>query len=216
MMKMLSKLILLTFLLCILNQQAEALTIISPQEGQIVYQRDRLTVIVKPDAGEQWTEVILDIFTMPYDAASQTYKQEIEIPDDETGNIDFNVLAIDALGNKVKLKRNLVVKMPPNVVMQSIMVGEELMVLYIAPPNSSPEDKQRIETDQVTVAGVYTDGVNRPITPSAMGTTYVSSDEKIVTVDSEGKLTAKGLGRAKITVRNGKYSTEVRVIVKPY
>jgi hypothetical protein len=153
---------------------------------------------------------------MSYNAQTQDYRQEIEIPEDEIGDIDFSIVAYNMTGQKTKLVRHLFVKLPPNVTMQSIVAGDDLMVLYMALSGSSPEDKDRIETDQISVAGIYSDGVKRLITSSAMGTTYASSDEKIVTVDSGGKLTAKGLGRAKITVRNGKYSAEIKIVVKPY
>lgn len=59
--------------------------------------------------------------------------------------------------------------------------------------------------------GVYSDGVNRNITASASGTTYQSSNEKIVTVSPEGRVTARGLGAAKITVKNGNYSSIVDI-----
>ena len=54
------------------------------------------------------------------------------------------------------------------------------------------------------------------MTPSSNGTTYASSDQNVVTVDKEGKVTAQGIGEAKIIVRNGKYSAEVKVVVKAY
>jgi hypothetical protein len=197
-------------------QPVWALSIISPQENQVFYAGSRVDVIVKPDAGEKWEKVLLAIYPMSFNILSGEYKETIEIPADELGIITITVLAADATGREVELRRNIISKMPPNVVLQSIMVGEDLIVLYIAPSGSSPEDKQRIESDEISVAGIYSDGVKRLITPSAMGTTYISSDGKIVTVDAEGRLTAKGLGRAKITVRNGKFSAEVKVVVKPY
>jgi len=90
------------------------------------------------------------------------------------------------------------------------------MILYKAPADLNPDDKKTLEERQITVAGIYSDGFNRQITSSSMGTTYTSSDEKIVKVDSEGKVTPQALGTANITIRNGKYSATVKVIVKPY
>lgn len=195
--------------------KAYALTIISPKEGQVVYQGDKLPVIVKPDAGEKWEEVLFYIFPMRYNMLTGRYEEEIEIPKDEIGNVDFTILAYDKTGREVKLIRTLFVKMPSNVVLQSILV-DDYKTLFKLPSGSSLEDIQRIESRQLYVRGIYSDGVKRTLTSSATGTSYTSSDEKVVTVNSDGKMTAQGIGTAKIIVRNGSLSAEVKVIVKPY
>jgi hypothetical protein len=194
-----------------------AATIISPTQDQTVIAGSTIDIVVKADAGEQWQGFALGFKALEYDSANNLYKISIQVPNDVLGyRDDLRIIGVDNNNNEVELNRRVFVKLPTNVVLQSITVGEDLMVLYLAPPDSSPEDKQMIETDQVSVAGVYSDGVSRLITSSAFGTTYASSDEKIVTVDSEGKLTAKGLGRAAITVKNGKYSATVKLVVRPY
>ncbi len=215
-MKTILKLTLLILVMNLFTHNVWALTIISPKEGQVVYQGDKLTVIVKPDSGEKWEEVLLDIYPMSYNILTNEYKEEIEIPEDETGMIDFDVLAYDKSGNKVKLTRNLFVKLPPNVVLQGIGVDPDFMVVYKLPPESDPKDIQKYEFRQIGVGGIYSDGVQRYITSSTDGTTYTSSNEQVVTVDKEGKVSAKGIGKAIITVRNGKYSATVDVVVKPY
>ncbi len=215
-MKLILKTVILLILTVSFTGVVFALQIISPQEGQIVYQGERLTVIVKPDPGENWEEVLLSIYPMSYNILKGVYEEEIEIPIDRTGNLDFRVFAYDKSGTKVKLTRNLFVKMPPNVVLQTIMVNKEYMLLYKLPAGSSPDDMRRIESRQLHVDGMYSDGVERDLTLSASGTTYTSSNEKIVTVSPDGKVTAQGLGGAKVTVRNGKYSTQVDIEVVPY
>ncbi|GBE05313.1 bacterial Ig-like domain [bacterium BMS3Abin10] len=193
-----------------------ALTIVSPSEGQVVYQGDRLTVIVKPDTGEDWKEVLIEVVPMSYNFLTNEYKAEIEIPRDETtGIISFSVAGYDKGGKEFLLERSLFVKMPPNVVLQSILV-DDYKTLFKLPPGSSPEEMQRIESRQLHVFGIYSDNVNRELTSSASGTTYTSSNEQVVTVSPEGKVTAQGIGKAKITVRNGNFSAMVDVVVKPY
>lgn len=197
-------------------QIAFALQIISPKEGQIVYQGDRLTVIVKPDAGENWKEVLLTIVPMSYSILKNEYREDIEIPSDTTGNIDFNVLAYDSSGNKVKLTRNLFVKLPLNVVLTRIEVNPSPLFLEKLPLNSLPDDIRVFGTKNLKVMGVYSDGVKRKLVNSASGTTYTSSNDKVVTVEPDGKAVAQGVGKARITVRNGRVSVDVRVIVDPY
>jgi uncharacterized protein YjdB len=75
---------------------------------------------------------------------------------------------------------------------------------------------QRSETRQLRVYGKYSDGVARDISSSASGTTYTSSDENIVTVDTEGRISSQSVGTAKIVVRNGNFSSQIEVVVKPY
>lgn len=216
-MRITAKMIISACFVFLLSVDSWAATIVSPKEDEQVDAGSWITVTVKPEPGEDWQGFIIEFKTLEYDAVNKVYKTTIQVPNDALGfRNDLRVIGVDSARNKVELTRRVFVKLPSNVVLQGIRVGEELMVLYIAPPDSSLEDRQRIETDEVSVAGIYSDGISRLITPSAMGTTYVSSDEKVVTVDSEGKLAAKALGRSKIAVRNGKYSAAVRVVVKPY
>ena len=221
-MKLMFKIIILFICLICFAQMGFALQITSPQEGQVVYQGDRLSVIVKPDLGEMWEEVLLGIFPMTYDALTNEYKEEIEIPSDAIGNISFNVLAYNGLNEKIKLTRSLFVEMPPNVVLKSIVAGSSVagglnfISLRKMPPDSSAADIERYETEQLSVYGRYSDNINRELTSSASGTTYSSSNEQVVTVSPEGKVTAKGIGNAKIIVSNEDYSATVDVVVKPY
>jgi len=210
------RLMTLVIFILLFNQSALALTITSPKENQIVNAGDHIDVIVKPDAGEKWDKVLLAIFPMSYSFLSGEYKETIEIPQDALGVITITVLAVDNTGREVELHRNVLSKLPPNVALQSILVNKDYMLLYKLPAGSPAEVMQRIESRQLTVKGIYSDGVKRNITVSASGTTYASSNEQIVTVSPEGKVTAQGLGKAKITVRNGKYNAQVDVDVKPY
>jgi hypothetical protein len=60
-----------------------------------------------------------------------------------------------------------------------------------------------IENDQIYLKGVYSDGVVRDVWSASSGTTYTSSDEKVVTVNPDGLVTARGPGKARITALNG-------------
>jgi chorismate synthase len=76
-----------------------------------------------------------------------------------------------------------------------------------------------LKTKEIGVAGVFSDGVRRSIKGSSFGTTYQSSNQDVVTVDSEGVLHAIGIGKAIITIRNGdqtaKTDIEVRAKARP-
>jgi hypothetical protein len=53
------------------------------------------------------------------------------------------------------------------------------------------------------VVGNYPDGTQRDLTSAAAGTTYVSSNNKVLTVDVDGNVKAVGFGTAVVTVFNG-------------
>lgn len=72
------------------------------------------------------------------------------------------------------------------------------------------------QNKRLHVDGIYSDGVKREeLSSAAAGTTYTSTDEKVVTVDRDGLVTAQGFGTARITIKNGKYQTTVEATVKP-
>jgi hypothetical protein len=56
--------------------------------------------------------------------------------------------------------------------------------------------------ERVYVVGNYAGAVQRDLTSSAAGTTFTSSNTKVITVDSEGNATAAGFGTAVVTVDN--------------
>jgi hypothetical protein len=68
---------------------------------------------------------------------------------------------------------------------------------------------------QIYVQGIYSDGVERDLRAAQTGTTYVSSNEKVVTVSADGLAIAVGPGTAQIAVRNGDKKFVLDVVVKP-
>lgn len=216
-MRVIITIILNAFINFLIFSVALGATIEYPIEGQQVDAGSWITVVVKPAPGEQWENFIVGFKPFEYDSVNKEYKLSIQVPNDVLGyRDDLRVYGLDKSGNEVELKRGVFVKLPPNVVLKSILPNKDYMLLYKLPAGSDPGDVKRIESRQLTVKGVYSDGVKRNITASAHGTTYTSSNENIVTVSPEGKVTAQGLGEAKIIVKNGTYSAKVEIDVKPY
>jgi len=65
----------------------------------------------------------------------------------------------------------------------------------------------------LNVRGKYADRVVRDLTHGHTGTTYRSSDEKVVRVNYDGLAQAMGVGSAEIVARNGKHETKIPVTV---
>jgi hypothetical protein len=59
------------------------------------------------------------------------------------------------------------------------------------------------ENEQLYVVGTDAQHIERDVSPSASGTTYVSSDASIIGVDRDGRVSTKGFGTAVVTVRHG-------------
>jgi hypothetical protein len=74
---------------------------------------------------------------------------------------------------------------------------------------------QLSQNKKIYIKGVYSDNVERDLRLGHTGTTYVSSNEKVVTVNADGLATAVGAGTAKITVRNGDKKLVIDVVVQP-
>jgi hypothetical protein len=69
--------------------------------------------------------------------------------------------------------------------------------------------------EHINVRGTYADGTVRDVAREDLGTSFHSSDTRVVAVDSEGLLTAGVPGRAIVTVKNGLLSKVVPVNVRP-
>src|SRR3989441_11210069 len=70
------------------------------------------------------------------------------------------------------------------------------------------------EVRLLSVRGRYADRVARDLTHSRTGTTYRSSNEKVVRVNHDGLAQAMGPGTAEIVAKNGKHQVKIPVVVE--
>ncbi len=66
---------------------------------------------------------------------------------------------------------------------------------------------------KLPVVGIFSDGVTRPIRLLTSGTTYHSSNDKVVVINSDGLLRLAGNGTATITAKNRGKEASLEVIV---
>jgi len=144
------------------------------------------------------------------------YVLTFAIPAEFTGSDTLVATAKFADGTIIEKEVEIQIVLPSNIVLSGISVDPTRILLQKLPLESDPNKVRAYENRGIGVGGVYSDGIEREITASANGTTYTSSNEKVVTVDAEGNVKAQGLGAATINVRNGKYNATVKVVVKPY
>jgi hypothetical protein len=193
-------------------------TIVEPKRGNIYHPGDRVTLKAMTGPNEQPITVFLYATQMQYSELYSVapYELSFTIPVDFTGKDTLVASAKFSDGTIVEKEVEINVVLQSNIILTGISVDPTFILLWKLPPDSNPNEVMAYETEDISVGGTYSDGVKRGITFSSSGTTYASSDEKIVTVDKDGNVTAHGVGEATITIRNGKYGATVKISVKPY
>ncbi len=193
-------------------------TIIEPISGQTYHPGDRVTLKAATGPNEQPVAVYLYATHMQYSDLYSTppYELTFTIPADFTGQDTLVASEKFSDGKIIETRVEINVILPSNVTLQGISVDPTFILLQKMPAGSDANKVRAFETANIGVGGMYSDGIERGLTSPAKGTTYISSNEKVATVDAEGNVTAQGLGDATITVRNGKYSATVKVVVKAY
>jgi hypothetical protein len=216
-MRNLKTIIILTLFIISCSNAVTALEIIEPVEGQSYEIGSTIRIVVKPGTGEKWIKAGVGFTEIPYSLLNGAFIGEYNISKDMTpGEIELMISAISESNQVVALKRKIKIVLPSSVILKTIDIDPNPVFLYKMPLNSDPNDVRIFETKSLGVGGMYSDGVERGIASASSGTTYTSSNEKVVTVSQNGKVTAQSIGAAKIIVRNGKFSTDVEVIVDLY
>lgn len=206
--------VLLILLLMLGIQNVLAIEITEPTEDAKFEIGTTIRIIVKPQPGENWNAVYFGFDALTYDAIQNVFTRELTIKNNmKIGYSTLKVLAIKN-GQETELTRRVEIVLPTNVKLTSIDVYPSSVFLTKLPQGSDPKRIIALETENLSIAGVYSDGVRREISSSPPDTTYVCSNESVVTVDSNGKLTAQGVGTANITVKVGDLKALIRVNVK--
>lgn len=185
---------------------ASALVITSPPNEATFYEGDTVTIKVEPspddphltsviifappNADPQTIDACLDLIRPPYEC-------QVTL---EHGSL--RKVNIGAGGKPLSGK---------------VIVAEEITIFINI---TATLTGLRVNDDQPTifsfvdnVEGLYSDGIERSLEGAGSGTTYETSDPEIVTVDAEGLITSVAPGEAVITVKNGRLSLKIEVIV---
>lgn len=193
-------------------------SLLEPKSGAVFQAGDTVTIKAKQDSGENIKMVFLGALKMGKGtmATVPPYQYSFIIDKDFVGT--ETILASAKLDNNqiIEAKVDIQVLLPANIILKGISVDPTRILLQKLPEGSEPNKVSAYETRSIGVGGIYSDGIQRYIASSSDGTTYTSSNENVVTVDKEGKVFAQGIGKAKITVRNGNFSATVDVLVNPF
>lgn len=169
-------------------QTAEALEIVQPIEGQVFEVGSTVHVIVKPAIGENWIAVGIGFESLSYNARMGAYVRDFPLPKDDgdLGAYEFKVEALSESKQIVELKRKIVVVLPSGVMLKSIDAYPNPVFLSVLPIGSDPKRVAALGTEKLSIAGKYSDGVRRSFSDAAFNTTYTTSNERVVKVDSIG------------------------------
>jgi hypothetical protein len=192
------------------------LEITQPLPGSRVQAGDKVLVQTQPGVGENLKSVLIMADRIDKSSIISQPPFNFEFIIDPTFTGVLTIFADGKLedGTIIKKKVQINVALPKGVVLKSIEAEPNTVFLSKLPEGSDPKRVRVFEVKSLSVGGVYSDGVEREITSSSAGTTYTSSNESVVKVDVNGKVTAQGVGTATITVKSSNLKTVVQVIVK--
>lgn len=214
-MKIITKFVLIVCLLSCLAANAFAIEIIEPKEGQVYNPDSIIRAVIKPALGENFLSVGIGFDEISFDNVLGAFVKEYPVPKDvNPGMVEFKVEALKESKDIITLTRKIYITLPSTVRLERMEVDPTLMFLQKLPSGSDPKKERIYGTERIGVAGIYSDSFKRDIASSSSGTTYKSSNEEIVTVDTEGLATARKTGQAKIFISNSGKEISVDVIVK--
>jgi hypothetical protein len=162
-----------------------------------------VAVAVAPFGGFQPTSVLFLASSMTaVSVTSPPFTANLTVPADAVQEFSVIAIAENAL-REIAVSNPL--PFPVNV--NATLTGIELFAdrLYL----------QRLgQQAVVSVAGNFSDSVQRLLTGGALGTTYLTNDATVATVSAEGIVTAVGEGVAAIIARHGGFEVSLGVFVE--
>jgi len=125
----------------------------------------------------------------------------LEIPEDYLGALTIGAIARNE-ADIFALAQDVSVEVMTYASLQSISVqNSPVLIRGLSLPS------------EILVVGHFDDGVDRYVSGASLGTTYVSQDPQIASVDAEGQVTAHGLGTTAIDVYNSGLTAQAIIVV---
>lgn len=144
-----------------------------------------------------------------------------------TTNLDFEILEQSPFKYSFVIKDEIVGPLNIFVAAKDDIgyIGSDEVTIIVSNTSILLDLKVYPKTNQMTltagseiplsVMGIYDDELERNITSSGCGTTYISSNPNVVEISSDGFLTAVTPGDTLITIKNSNISKEISLNVNP-
>ena len=193
-------------LLC-LPLPLQAVEIVSPKDGAEIPIGSEVVIQVQPSTDDDIVRVYMSGSeeAMKYNDKTGHFEQRVKLRGDEFGSIPVEVVSINSKNVISTAAVHVNVQLPPVLPLISLRVHAEQRKLVMEGIG---------EQQNLQVIGEFPDGTVRIISAKSYGTTYVSQNPAIATVDANGIVTAVSLGATVIVVRNGESETQAKVIVR--
>ncbi len=168
--------------------------ITTPTNGQQFAPGDTVSVTVAITPPLQANDVSLNVAGFGSEPGTNyngsTYQVTFSIPDTYAGPLQLSPAITDTSNNPITgITTTIAVR--PTTPPSSLTLPQANYILNVVGA-----------AERIAVVGNYPGGVQRDLTSSASGTTYKSSNTKVITVDTEGNVSAAGFGTAVVTVSN--------------
>jgi len=185
----------------------QAVEIVSPKDGAEIPIGSEVVIQVQPSTDDDIVRVYMSGSeeAMKYNDKTGYFEQRVKLRGDEFGSIPVEVVSINSKNVISTAAVHVNVQLPPVLPLISLRVHAEQRKLVMEGIG---------EQQNLQVIGEFPDGTVRIISAKLYGTTYVSQNPAIATVDANGIVTAVSPGATVIVVRNGESETQAKVIVR--
>jgi hypothetical protein len=183
-----------------------SISITSPSPGLSVTPGQTILVTVQPDTGtvlQRVTAGIAPLNQIPQVIATPPYQFSVQVPPGQIGTVSITAMALDTMGNTLQASVNVVVKSPTAA--SSVQVTPNRLVY------SGVDGQVR----SLSVRASFRDGTSAYVTNSP-DVQYLSSNTKVVVVNSIGQAKAVASGAASITVTYSGFTVTIPVTVGVY
>jgi hypothetical protein len=199
------------------EKTTKGVTIESPAQGTIA--RPGSTVMVKvrlaPSLKASRVSILLGTWEELVSIVDDQPPYELPIPIDRKWSGPLRlVCSVQSKRGKLIGSGELVINVVPLELPVSIAATDPVQMVASS-TTSTPRKSDDAPRQHINVRGTYADGTVRDVGRPDLGTSFHSSDPRVVAVDSEGFLTAGAPGQAIVTVKNGDLSEQVPVQVHP-
>jgi len=184
-----------------------AVEIVSPQDGLEIPIGSEVVIQVQPSPDDDIVRVYMSGSEEPmkYNDKTGYFEQRVKLRGDAFGSVPVEVTSVNSKNVISTATVNVYVKLPPVLPLISLRIHAEQRKLVLEGIG---------EQQNLQVIGEFPDGTVRIISAELYGTTYVSRNTGVATVDANGIVTAMSVGETVIVVRNGQNETQAKVIVR--
>ncbi|MEW5759107.1 MAG: hypothetical protein AB1755_06580 [Candidatus Omnitrophota bacterium] len=185
----------------------EGIRISEPLDGGTVNPGEEINIVVEPVDGLELREVLIVTPFAVETLISPPFSMRVMVPNDAAGILPISVTEQDSSGKFVG--DEITLNIQQTAVLQSLEIDQDSILVYL---DWDGNIDHGATGNIVTIYGIYSDGIKRDITHA--GTSYVSSNPDVISIEDNGHYRVNEVGEASITVSNSGISQVIPVVFK--